>query len=334
MQGSVCSSIKEQTMDSVFVAGHKGMVGSAILRAIKRHLPKAKIITADRGELDLTKQKDVYEYVAAYKPGCIIMAAAEVGGILANSSRQADFITNNLMIQNNLFTASHAFAVNKVLFLGSSCIFPQGCVQPMDESYIMSGRLEPTNDSYSIAKIAGVKTCGAYKEQYESDFRCLMPCNLYGPNDNFSIEESHVLPALIRKFDHAVEMNAEQVVVWGTGDVFREFMHVDDLANACIFVLGLEKTIYWNNVDVRMPFLNVGSGADVQISELVELISQAAGFKGCVKFDHTMPNGMARKLLNSSKIHALGWKPLISLEEGVATTLAWYKLNKQQVRGF
>ncbi len=303
--------------DRIFVAGHKGLVGSAVAR----HLAASgfvNLILADRTRLDLSDRTSVDRFFAAERPDHVILAAAKVGGIHANSSYPADFIYENLVLQTNVIDSAYHHGTKKLLFLGSSCIYPKLAPQPMPESCLLTGPLEPTNEWYAIAKIAGIKLCQAYRRQYGFDAIAAMPTNLYGSGDNFDLSTSHVLPALIRKFHEAKQQNAASVVVWGSGTPRREFLFVDDLAEALVFLM--------NNYSEEEP-INVGVGEDVTIHELAQLIGRIVGFNGEIHFDRTKPDGTPRKLLDVSRLHALGWKARTPLEDGVRATYAWYLSN-------
>ena len=294
----------------IYVAGHRGMVGSAILRKLQKE-GYSNIITKTSKELDLRIQKDVDDFFKLEKPEYVFLAAAKVGGILANNTYRAEFIYDNLMIQSNVIHSAYKYGVKKLLFLGSSCIYPKYAPQPMKEEYLLSGYLEPTNEPYAIAKIAGIKMCEAYRYQYGCNFISAMPTNLYGPNDNYDLNNSHVLPALIRKFHEAKIYNKKEVIVWGTGNPRREFMHVDDLADACLFLM-----LNYND----SQFVNVGTGKDISIRELAELIKTIVGYEGNIIFDTTKPDGTPRKLLDLNYMHSLGWHHKIELEEGIKMT--------------
>lgn len=296
------------TSAKIFVAGHRGMVGSAVLRRLIG-AGYSNIVTRTHSELDLMSQQDVLAFMRDEKPEYVFMAAAKVGGIHANNTYRGEFIYNNLMIEANVIDSCHKAGVGRAFFLGSSCIYPRDCPQPIREEYLLTGPLEHTNEPYAIAKIAGIKMCEAYNSQYGTKFVSLMPTNLYGPNDNYDLATSHVLPALLRKTYEAKQTGAPEVVVWGSGKPRREFMHVDDLADACIFMLerGAQDGLY-----------NVGTGSDVTIRELAELISRILSFTGTLRFDSTKPDGTPRKLLDVSRLEKLGWKAGISLEAGIA----------------
>lgn len=294
----------------IFVAGHNGMVGQAIVRNLQKK-GYTNILTKTRKELDLLNQKDVATFFSKHKPEYVFLAAAKVGGIVANNTLRADFIYENLTIETNIIHAAHTSKVKKLLFLGSSCIYPKFASQPIDETSLLTGPLEPTNEFYAIAKIAGVKLCEAYRDQYGDNFISVMPTNLYGPHDNYDLQNSHVLPAMIRKFHEAIVSKSPTVTVWGTGKPKREFLHVDDLATACVFLM--------KNYSERAP-LNIGTGVDVSINELALKIKKITGYKGKIIFDTTKPDGTPRKLLNVKKVQALGWKHTITLDAGLKKT--------------
>jgi len=298
----------------IYVAGHRGLVGSAIIRQLKKE-GYSNLITRTSNELDLTRQGRVEEFFRDEKPEYVFLAAAKVGGIYANNTWPGDFIYNNLAIQTNIIHGAYLSGVKKLLFLGSSCIYPRESPQPMREECLLAGPLEPTNEPYAIAKIAGIKMCQAYNRQYKTAFISVMPTNLYGPNDNFDLETSHVLPALIRKIHEAKLTSAKEVIIWGTGAPRREFLHVDDLSRAVIFLMNK-----YNGTET----INIGTGIDLTIGELAEMIVKIVGFKGALKFDRSKPDGMLKKLLDISKLKALSWKPQISLEEGIRETYMWY----------
>ena len=303
----------------VWVAGHRGMVGSAIVRALKDN-GFSEIITKTSTELDLTNQSDVNSFFKEEKPEFVFMAAAKVGGIVANNTYRAQFLYENLMIESNVVHYSHEHDVKKMLFLGSSCIYPKLAPQPLKEEYLLQGYLEPTNEPYAIAKIAGIKLAESYRHQYGCNFISAMPTNLYGPNDNYDLKNSHVLPALLRKFHDATINNKDQVEIWGTGSPRREFMHVDDLADACVFLM--------KNYD-ESQFVNVGVGNDVSIKELAEIVAEVTGFGGELKFDTSKPDGTPRKLMDVSKLHSLGWRHKIELMEGVKSVYESVKDSKE-----
>jgi GDP-L-fucose synthase len=316
-----------KTSQSVFISGHNGMVGSAIYRAFQKQ-GFSNIIIRDRKHLDLTNKTDVFKFFKENRPTYVINAAAKVGGIHANNTLPADFIYQNLEIQNNIIHAAHTFDVEKLLFLGSSCIYPKDCPQPMKESHLMTGHLEPTNDAYAIAKIAGIIMCQSYYRQYGKNFLSIMPCNLYGPNDNFDLESSHVLPALIRKFHEAKIQREKTVSLWGTGIAKREFLHVDDMANATLFIMKHvnAKDLYSQNI----THLNIGSGKEISIKELAEMISHIVGFTGQIVYDNKKLDGMLLKRLDVSRLHQLGWQHRISLSEGIRQTYNWYQQKKDK----
>jgi GDP-L-fucose synthase len=300
--------------DRVFVAGHRGLVGSAIVRRLRAE-GFDNLVLRTRAELDLRRQTDVEAFFADERPAYVFLAAAKVGGILANDTYGGEFIRDNLLIQTNVIDAAHRNGVAKLLFLGSSCIYPKYATQPIREESLLSGELEPTNRPYAIAKIAGIGMVDAYRRQYGMRGICVMPTNLYGPNDNFDPRDSHVLPALLQRFHRAKTEGEAEVVVWGTGSPRREFLHVDDLADASIFLI--------RNYDAPQ-ILNVGVGEDLTIRELAALVQEVVGFRGTLRFDHTKPDGTPRKLLDVSRIHALGWRARIPLRKGLSETYAWY----------
>jgi GDP-L-fucose synthase len=306
----------------IYVAGHAGLVGSAIVRRLTAD-GFSNILTASRQELDLRDQAAVDRWFAAHRPEFVFLVAGTVGGILANSTRPAEFIYDNMMIHATVVHAAHREGVKKLLYLGSSCIYPRECPQPMREEFLLSGPLEPTNEPYAIAKIAGIKLCQAYRSQYGCDFISAMPTNLYGPNDNFDLESSHVLPALMRKFHDAKVERCREVVVWGTGTPRREFLHVDDLAGACLYLM--------ENYD-ETQHINVGTGEDLSIRELATLVRDVVHPEAALVFDTSKPDGTPRKLLDVSRLHALGWRHRIPLAEGVATTYEWFLANHERLR--
>jgi GDP-L-fucose synthase len=303
--------------NKIFVAGHRGMVGSALVRRLKAE-EFSNVVTRDRAELDLGDQSAVAKFFAEERPTIIIVAAAKVGGIKANSDFPVKFLLENLRIQNNVVSSAYESGVRKLLFLGSSCIYPKLAPQPIPETALLSGPLEPTNEAYAVAKIAGIKLCQAYYRQYGANFISAMPTNLYGPNDNFDLETSHVLAALLRKAHEAKMRNDRKLIVWGTGKPRREFLHVDDMASACLLLL--EK---YDSPGI----INVGCGEDVSIRELAELISNVVGFNGELAWDTTQPDGTPQKLLDITKLRALGWKPAITLRDGIASTYEWFRAN-------
>jgi GDP-L-fucose synthase len=303
----------------IYVAGHRGLVGSAIIRAIEAG-GEHSWIGKTRSELDLLDRKAVFDFLATEKPNAVIIAAAKVGGIHANNTYPVQFLTENLQIEANLMDAAHAAGIEKLLFLGSSCVYPKMAQQPIKEEYLLTGELEKTNEAYALAKISGLKLVQAYRNQYGHVWISAMPTNMYGPGDNFDLENSHVLPALIRKFDDAKDSGAASVKLWGSGTPRREFLHADDLGRACIYLL-----VNYNDEIA----INVGVGEDVSIKELAELIRETVGFSGSIEWDSSKPDGTPRKLLDVSRITDLGWKAEISLKDGIASTYQWYKANKQ-----
>lgn len=292
----------------IYVAGHRGMVGSAIVRKLQQD-GYSNLVLKTSTELDLRDQASVAAFFASEKPDYVFLAAAKVGGIVANNTYRADFLYENLAIQNNIIHSSFVHKVKKLMFLGSSCIYPKLAPQPLKESYLLSGYLEETNEPYAIAKIAGIKMCEAYRAQYGCDFISVMPTNLYGPNDNYDLENSHVLPAMIRKFHEAKEFGNESMTLWGTGSPKREFLHADDLAEACVYLMGTYS---------ESELVNIGTGIDVTIKELAETVKEIVGFSGSIQWDTSRPDGTPRKLMDVSKLHSLGWKHKIDLKEGIA----------------
>jgi len=318
-------------MNRIFVAGHAGMVGSAIIRQLEKNSANI-ILTATRQELDLTNQLAVNEYFAKQNIDEVYLAAAKVGGIHANNEYPAEFIYENLMIEVNIIHAAHQHNVQKLLFLGSSCIYPKSVTQPMQEAALLTGVLEATNEPYAIAKIAGIKLCESYNRQYGRDYRSVMPTNLYGENDNFHPENSHVIPALLRRFHEAKINNDSVVTAWGSGKPMREFLHVDDMAEASIFVMNLENAIYQKETQPMLSHINVGSGIDCTIRELVETVAKVVGFTGEIEFDTSKPDGTARKLMDTSRLEKLGWKAKTSLEDGLKITYEWFLLHQNDFR--
>ena len=348
----------------IYIAGHRGLVGAAITRGLKKR-GYENLLLKTHAELDLERQEAVEDFFKEYRPEYVFLAAAKVGGILANNTYPAGFIYTNLMIEANIINAAHKYGVKRLLFLGSSCIYPKYAKQPMKESELLQGPLEPTNEPYAIAKIAGIKLCESYNRQYGTDFRSVMPTNLFGPGDNFDLENSHVLPALIRKFHLAKLAQARdiynikrdeelfgpipkdvkeaiglsldsssllpnvdpRVILWGTGKARREFLYVDDMAHACIHILGLEKEVYDQYTEPMLSHINVGTGEDISIRELAGLVAEVTGYDGEIRFDTTKPDGTPRKLLDVTKIKGLGWSPKTSLKEGIRKTYEWY-LNR------
>ena len=316
---------------TIFVVGHRGMVGSAIVRQLKT-LGYRNILTANRTELDLTHQAEVIAFFKAHKIDQVYLAAAKVGGIHANNTYPAEFIYQNLMIECNVIHSAHAVGVQNLLFLGSSCIYPKSAPQPMDEEQLLGGVLEQTNEPYAIAKIAGIKLCESYNRQYGHDYRSVMPTNLYGQNDNFHPENSHVIPALLRRFHDAVQLGHQEIVVWGSGTPMREFLHVDDMAAASVYVMELDKRIYDSHTKPMLSHINVGTGVDCTIHELANTIARVTGFTGKVKFDITKPDGTPRKLMDVSRLNSLGWQAQIKLEDGLRNTYDWFLQNQNLFR--
>lgn len=315
----------------VFVAGHHGMVGSAIVRQLQGNR-NVELVTLSRHELNLLSQAEVNDFFSNVAIDQVYLAAAKVGGILANSNYPADFIYENLMIECNIIQAAHQAGVNRLLFLGSSCIYPKFAEQPMKEKALLKGELEPTNEPYAIAKIAGIKLCESYNRQFGRDYRSVMPTNLYGTNDNFHPENSHVVPALLRRFHEAKIGRNSEVVVWGSGKPMREFLHVDDMAAASVHVMALDSDTYQANTEPTMSHINVGTGLDCTIRELAETMASVVGFEGEIQFDDTKPDGTLRKLMNVDRLSNLGWNSQISLKQGLATTYQWFLANQDNLR--
>lgn len=313
----------------IYVAGHNGMVGSAIIRALQKN-GYENLITKSFGELDLRRQSDVEKFFIEQKPDVVIVAAAKVGGILANNTYRAEFIYDNLMIEANLIHASYLNKAEKLIFLGSSCIYPKLAPQPLKEEYLLSGFLEYTNEPYAIAKIAGIKLCENYFRQYGSNFISAMPTNLYGPNDNFDLQTSHVLPALIRRFHEAKVNQSSSVSVWGTGKPLREFLYVDDLAEAILFMM--EKIEASDLYNLGITHLNIGSGKDISISQLANIVAEIVGYKGTIQYDTSKPDGTPRKLMDVSRINSLGWKYKTELEEGIRKTYKWFLSENVKIK--
>ncbi|MCI3927143.1 GDP-L-fucose synthase [Paenibacillus sp. TRM 82003] len=311
-----------EKISKIYVAGHRGLAGSAILRKLQEN-GYGNIIVRTSEELDLRNKDSVLEFFQEEKIDYVFLAAAKVGGIIANNEYPADFIRDNLMIQTSVIDAAYLTGVSKLLFLGSTCIYPKFAPQPMKEEYLLTGVLEPTNEPYAIAKIAGIKMCQSYNRQYGTKYISVMPTNLYGPNDNFNLHSSHVLPALIRKFHEAKETNAPSVTVWGTGEPKREFLHVDDLADACVFLVK-----NYEGDDI----INIGIGEDVSIRDLATMVKDVVGYKGDIIFDSTKPDGTPRKLVDVTRVNQLGWKATISLEQGLSRTYQWYLHNEHKLR--
>jgi GDP-L-fucose synthase len=316
---------------AIFVAGHRGMVGSAIVRRLNA-LGYRNLVTAARQELDLVSQADVGRFFAARRIDAVVLAAAKVGGIHANNVYPAEFIYENLMIEANIIHAAHSAGVQHLLFLGSSCIYPREAAQPMREEALLTGTLESTNEPYAIAKIAGIKLCESYNRQYGRDYRSVMPTNLYGPGDNFHPENSHVIPALLRRFHEAVRSGAEEIAIWGSGRPMREFLHVDDMAAASVHVMLLPDEQWKAHTQPMLSHINVGTGIDCSIRELAETIARVTGFAGRLSFDASKPDGTPRKLLDVSRLAALGWQAGIKLEDGLRETYQWFVAQESQAR--
>lgn len=314
---------------TIYVAGHTGMVGSSISRRLSKG-GSNNLLLRSHAELDLLDQGAVHHFFQQQQVDCVVLAAAMVGGILANSSYPADFIYQNLVIQNNVIHGAWQSGVKKLVFLGSSCIYPRLASQPMKEEYLLSGPLEPTNEPYAVAKIAGIKMCEAYNRQYGTKYLAVMPTNLYGPGDHYDLHDSHVLPALIRKMTEAKERGDDKVVVWGTGTPRREFLHCDDLADAVVFLLSSETGRVFSTFEHNgVPLINIGCGKDISIRELAELVKNIVGFSGTIEWDQNKPDGTPRKLLDISRLEKLGWKPKVSLQQGVQATCALYKSDQR-----
>lgn len=316
----------------IFVAGHRGMVGAAIVRQLSQR-NNVELVLRTRDQLNLLDAGAVQAFFATEHIDQVYLAAAKVGGIVANNTYPADFIYENMMIEGNIIHAAHLHNVNKLLFLGSSCIYPKQATQPIAESELLQGTLEPTNEPYAIAKIAGIKLCESYNRQYGRDYRSVMPTNLYGPHDNFHPSNSHVIPALLRRFHEAREQNTPDVVVWGSGTPMREFLHVDDMAAASIHVMELAQEVLQEYTQPMLSHINVGTGVDCTIRELAQTIAQVVGYKGRVVFDASKPDGTPRKLLDVTRLHQLSWYHEISLEAGLASTYQWFLENQQRYRG-
>lgn len=316
----------------IFVAGHRGMVGAAIVRQLAQR-NNVELVLRTRDQLNLLDAGAVQAFFAAERIDQVYLAAAKVGGIVANNTYPADFIYENMMIESNIIHAAHLHNVNKLLFLGSSCIYPKQATQPIAESELLQGALEPTNEPYAIAKIAGIKLCESYYRQYGRDYRSVMPTNLYGPHDNFHPSNSHVIPALLRRFHEAREQNTPDVVVWGSGTPMREFLHVDDMAAASIHVMELAQEVLQEYTQPMLSHINVGTGVDCTIRELAQTLAQVVGYKGRVVFDASKPDGTPRKLLDVTRLHQLGWYHEISLEAGLASTYQWFLENQHRYRG-
>lgn len=315
----------------IFLAGHNGMVGSAIYRALIEN-GYNNVFTIERSDLDLTRQNETEEFFNSNNFDYVFLAAAKVGGINANDIFSADFIFENTMIQNNVINSAHKNKINNLLLLGSSCIYPRMAQQPLKEEYLMTGHLEPTNEAYAISKINGIKTCEAYNKQYSTDYRCVMPTNLYGPGDNFNVENSHVIPALMHKA-HLAKCNNDNVLkIWGTGQAFRDFLYVDDMARACLHIAELDKSKIYEIVSPTMSHINIGSGLEIEINELAKKICKIVGFNGDLIFDKSKPTGTPKKILNTDIINKLGWTPKINLNDGLVLTYEWFKENESNIR--
>ena len=312
-----------QVKDKIFIAGHNGLVGSAIIRELRLR-GFENLLTRPHKELELTNQASVLKFFKNEQPDFVILAAAKVGGIYANQTYPADFIYDNIMIQANIINAAYKYKVQKLLFLGSTCVYPKLAEQPIKEEALLTGALEPTNEAYAVAKIAGIKLCESYNIQYNTDFRSVMPTNLYGINDNFHPENSHVIPALMRRFHEAKVNNSPEVTIWGDGRAMREFMYVDDMAQAAIFVLELDKKKYNSITRSTFSHINIGTGSDISILKLATTMKEIVGYKGDIKFDSSKPNGTLRKLTDPSKLKKMGWTYKVGLSEGLEKTYKWY----------
>jgi len=313
--------------DKIYIAGHRGLVGSAIVRQLKSR-GFTNLLMRTHKELDLISQAQVQDFFTQEKPDYVILAAGKVGGIHANNTYPADFIYQNMMIEANVINSAYENKVKRLLFLGSTCIYPKAVEQPMREDALLTGVLESTNEPYALAKIAGIKLCESYNRQYGTDFRSVMPTNLYGINDNFHPENSHVVPALMRRFHEAKINNDTEVVVWGTGNVMREFLYVDDMAQASLFVLELDEETYKANTQPMLSHINVGTGKDITIQEMAEVMKKVVGYTGGITFDITKPDGTPRKLIDVTRLESMGWNYAIDLKEGLSETYAWYKDDK------
>lgn len=315
----------------VFVAGHQGMVGKAITHCLERR-GYTNVITAGRSQVDLTRQSQVEEFISDQHIDQIYMAAAKVGGIHANNTYPAEFLYDNIMIEANVISAAHAANVSRVLFLGSSCIYPKLAEQPMVEEALLTGSLEPTNEPYAVAKIAGIKLCESYNRQYGCDYRSVMPTNLYGPNDNFHPDNSHVIPALLRRFHGAKQRNDREITIWGSGNQRREFIYVEDMAAACVHVMELEQATYKEHTQSLISHINIGSGVDCSIRELADTVARVVGFEGELVFDSDKPDGAPRKLLDVSRLQTMGWRANVTLEDGLHMTYRWFLENQDSYR--
>jgi len=322
-------------MQKIYIAGHRGMVGGAILRRLEARRAAGEdltLITRTHAELDLTDQTAVRDFMQSEKPDVVILAAAKVGGIHANNTYPADFIYENLMIECNVIHQAFAAGVTRLLQLGSSCIYPRAVAQPMKEDALLTGVLEPTNEPYAVAKIAGIKLCESYNRQHGTDYRSVMPTNLYGPGDNFHPENSHVLPALIRRFHEAAQAGDDEVQIWGSGKPRREFLHVDDMAEASLFVLDLDRETYDANTQPMLSHINVGTGTDVSIMELAQMVARVTGFQGRITNDPSKPDGTLRKLMDVSRLADMGWRASVDLEKGLQETYDWFIDNQDAIR--
>lgn len=317
--------------EKVFVAGHRGMVGSAIIRRLES-LGYEQIVAAGRDELDLLDARAVAAFFAQHRPDQVYLAAARVGGIVANNTQPADFIVDNLVIETNVIKAAHDHGVQRLLFLGSSCIYPKFADQPIREDSLMTGVLEPTNESYAVAKIAGIKLCESFNRQHGRDYRSVMPTNLYGPGDNYHPEHSHVIPALLRRFHEAASTDSPTVTIWGTGQPRREFLHVDDMAAASVHVQELDREVYWSRAQPTLSHVNVGWGKDLTIGDLATLVAEVTGYDGSIEFDTNKPDGTPRKLLDVTRLRELGWSASIELKDGLKEAYAWFVDNADHVR--
>ena len=328
--GGISINKFEHKKIKVYVAGHKGMVGSSLVRLLKKE-ENCQLILKSKNDLDLTDSEAVYKFLKNELPNQIYIAAARVGGIYANNNYPAEFIYENIMIQSNIIHNAWKLGIKKILFLGSSCIYPSGISERINESDLMTGSLEKTNEPYSIAKISGIKLCESYNRQHQTDFRAAMPTNLYGYNDNYHPKNSHVIPGLISKFHDAKIKDKKTVSVWGSGNVLREFLHVDDLARACYILMNVQKEIFLKHIENESPHINIGYGSDITIKDLAFKLSDIIGFKGEINFDSNMPDGVKRKLLNIDKIQKFGWNPIISLDDGLKLT---YQAFQDENKGY
>ncbi len=322
-------------MQTIYVAGHRGMVGSAIVRQLEQRIATGallRIVTRTHAELDLVDQQAVRHFMADTRPDVVILAAARVGGIHANNTYPADFIYDNLMMECNVIHEAFKAGVRQLLFLGSSCIYPKLAPQPMPEACLLTCTLEPTNEPYAIAKIAGIKLCESYNRQHGTDYRSVMPTNLYGPNDNFHPENSHVVPAMLRRFHEAVKAGTDEVVIWGTGTPMREFLHVNDMAEASLFVLDLDPATYAASTQPMLSHINVGTGSDVTIRELAETVAEVTGFKGRLVFDTSKPDGTPRKLMDVSRLAGMGWRARVTLRDGLRDAYQWFLDHHAEAR--